>query len=95
MDKLTRVLFLKKHSPYNAGEQAGFEDSKAQGLVKHGIVKLVDKKPKSTSGNLTPDDIAKNELEFKKVKDQVDEINRKKEDDANKSAENERTEETD
>jgi hypothetical protein len=37
---MVRVQFLRKQTPYNAGEIAGFDDSVAQRLIKAGVAKL-------------------------------------------------------
>lgn len=35
------VQFLRPHSPYNAGEVAGFPDEQAHRLVAHGVAQAV------------------------------------------------------
>lgn len=49
------LQFLKKQSPYNAGEIAGFDDTLAERLIKAGIAKLAPPKPKEeTTGDAGP-----------------------------------------
>ena len=49
------LQFLKKQSPYNAGEIAGFDDTLAERFIKAGIARLASTKPKEeTSGDAGP-----------------------------------------
>jgi hypothetical protein len=44
---LVAVRFKTKHSPYNAGEVAGFEEDEARRLIKVGVAELYVVEPET------------------------------------------------